>query len=102
MPEAVELTSRRSGRPHPGLGLHLIAEELKGLIADEFNRVFEEQNFGAPVELRLRNMADRIRRWTRVLRDRGGSSSCFDLRRPGRGPRQDRPADPPAVKLFGT
>ena len=33
---------------------------MKGPIADEFNRVFEEQNLGIPIELALRNMADRI------------------------------------------
>jgi tight adherence protein B len=61
MPEAVELISRALRAGHSlASGLHLIAEEMKGPIADEFNRVFEEQNFGVPVELALRNMADRI------------------------------------------
>ena len=61
MPEAVELISRALRSGH-GLasGLHLVAEEMKGPIADEFNRVFEEQNLGIPIELSLRNMADRI------------------------------------------
>jgi tight adherence protein B len=61
MPEAVELMSRSLRSGH-GLasGLHLVAEEMKGPIADEFNRVFEEQNLGIPIELSLRNMADRI------------------------------------------
>ena len=61
MPEAVELISRALRAGH-GLasGLHLVAEEMKGPIADEFNRVFEEQNLGMPIELSLRNMADRI------------------------------------------
>ena len=61
MPEAVELISRALRAGH-GLasGLHLVAEEMKGPIADEFNRVFEEQNLGIPIELSLRNMADRI------------------------------------------
>lgn len=61
MPDAVELVSRALRAGH-GLasGLHLVAEELKGPIADEFNRVFEEQNLGIPIELALRNMADRI------------------------------------------
>jgi tight adherence protein B len=61
MPEAVELISRALRAGH-GLaaGLHLVAEEMAGPIADEFNRVFEEQNLGVPVELALRNMADRI------------------------------------------
>jgi tight adherence protein B len=61
MPEAVELVSRALRAGH-GLasGLHLVAEEMKGPIADEFNRVFEEQNLGIPIEMSLRNMADRI------------------------------------------
>jgi tight adherence protein B len=61
MPEAVELISRALRAGH-GLasGLRLVAEEMKGPIADEFNRVFEEQNLGIPIELALRNMADRI------------------------------------------
>ena len=61
MPEAVELISRALRAGH-GLasGLHLVAEEMRGPIADEFNRVFEEQNLGIPIELSLRNMADRI------------------------------------------
>ena len=61
MPEAVELISRALRSGH-GLasGLQLVAEEMKGPVADEFNRVFEEQNLGIPIELALRNMADRI------------------------------------------
>lgn len=61
MPDAVELVSRALRAGHSlASGLHLVAEELKGPIADEFNRVFEEQNLGIPIELALRNMADRI------------------------------------------
>ena len=61
MPEAVELISRALRAGH-GLasGLHLVAEEMKGPIADEFGRVFEEQNLGIPIELSLRGLADRI------------------------------------------
>ncbi|MGZ3488598.1 MAG: type II secretion system F family protein [Isosphaeraceae bacterium] len=61
MPEAVELIGRALRAGH-GLasGLHLVSEEMRGPIADEFNRVFEEQNLGIPIELSLRNMADRI------------------------------------------
>jgi tight adherence protein B len=61
MPAAVDLISRALRAGH-GLasGLHLVSEEMKGPIADEFNRVFEEQNLGIPVEIALRNMADRI------------------------------------------
>jgi tight adherence protein B len=61
MPEAVELIGRALRAGH-GLasGLNLVAEEMTGPIADEFNRVFEEQNLGIPIELSLRNLADRI------------------------------------------
>ncbi len=61
MPEAVELISRALRAGH-GLasGLHLVADEMKGPVADEFNRVFEEQNLGIPIELSLRNLADRV------------------------------------------
>jgi tight adherence protein B len=61
MPEAVELISRALRAGH-GLasGLHLVAEEMKGPIAEEFGRVFEEQNLGIPIEMSLRAMADRI------------------------------------------
>ncbi len=61
MPEAVELIGRALRAGH-GLasGMHLVAEEMKGPISDEFGRVFEEQNLGIPLELALRGMADRI------------------------------------------
>jgi tight adherence protein B len=61
MPQAVELIGRALRAGH-GLasGMHLVAEEMKGPIADEFGRVFEEQNLGVPIEVALRGMADRI------------------------------------------
>jgi len=61
MPEAVELIGRALRAGH-GLasGLRLVAEEMKGPIADEFGRVFEEQNLGIPIEMSLRGMAERI------------------------------------------
>ncbi len=61
MPQAVELIGRALRAGH-GLasGMHLVAEEMKGPIADEFGRVFEEQNLGVPIEMALRGMADRI------------------------------------------
>lgn len=53
MPDAVELISRALRAGHSlASGLRLVAEEMKGPIADEFNRVFEEQNLGIPIELR--------------------------------------------------
>ncbi|MFO0952865.1 MAG: type II secretion system F family protein [Isosphaeraceae bacterium] len=61
MPEAVELISRALRAGH-GLasGLKLASEEMKGPIAFEFGRVFEEQNLGIPIEVSLRGMADRV------------------------------------------
>jgi tight adherence protein B len=61
MPEAVELVSRALRAGHGfASGLHLVADEMKGPIAEEFGRVFEEQNLGIPIEVSLRGMADRI------------------------------------------
>ena len=61
MPEAVELISRALRAGH-GLasGMNLVSDEMKGPIAVEFGRVFEEQNLGIPIELALRGMAERI------------------------------------------
>jgi tight adherence protein B len=61
MPEAVELVARALRAGH-GLasGLHLVAEEMEGPIADEFGRVFEEQNLGVPLEVALRGLSERI------------------------------------------
>ena len=99
MPEAVELISRGLRAGH-GLasGMQLVAEEMKGPIADEFGRVFEEQNLGIPIELSLRgdgrpDPAD----GRPLLRDRRHHPARH-RRRPRRGPRQDRQADPPAVR----
>ncbi|CAN5884701.1 type II secretion system F family protein [soil metagenome] len=61
LPEAVELMSRalRAGQ---GLAasMNLVSEEMRGPIADEFGRVFEEQNLGVPLEVSLRGMAERV------------------------------------------
>lgn len=61
MPEGVELISRALRAGHSlASGLRLVAEEMKGPIAEEFGRVFEEQNLGIPIEISLRGLADRI------------------------------------------
>ncbi len=61
MPEAVELMSRALRAGH-GLasGMNLVAEEMKGPVAQEFGRVFYEQNLGVPIEASLRGMAERV------------------------------------------
>ena len=61
MPEAVELIGRGLRAGHSlASALHLVSEEMKGPIADEFGRVFEEQNLGIPLEVTLRGLADRV------------------------------------------
>ena len=41
-------------------GLHVVAEEMPCPIADEFNRVYEEQNLGIPIDDALKSLADRV------------------------------------------
>ena len=64
MPEGRRADEPRSSRGAAGHGLasgmNLVAEEMTGPIAQEFARVFYEQNLGVPVELSLRGMADRV------------------------------------------
>ena len=61
MPEAVELIGRGLRAGHSlASGMHLVAEEMEGPIADEFGRIFEEQNLGIPMEVALRGMSERI------------------------------------------
>lgn len=61
MPEAVELMSRALRAGHGmASGMSLVAEEMNGPIAQEFGRVFYEQNLGVPIEISLRGMADRV------------------------------------------
>ena len=61
LPEAMELMARALKAGH-GLasGMNLVAEEMTGPIADEFGRVFEEQNFGIPLDVSLRGLAGRV------------------------------------------
>ncbi len=61
MPEAMDLMARALRAGH-GLasGINLISEELTGPIATEFGRVFEEQNFGIPLDVSLRSLAERV------------------------------------------
>ena len=103
MPEAVELISRALRAGH-GLasGLRLVAEEMKGPIADEFGRVFEEQNLGIPIEVALRGLGDRIPAMDVRFFVIAVVIQRADRRRPGRGARQDRPADPPAIRAVRT
>ena len=61
LPEAVELMGRALRAGH-GLasGMQLVAHEMRGPVADEFGRAFEEQNLGVPIDEALRGMAERV------------------------------------------
>ena len=61
MPDALELVGRALRAGH-GLasGLHVVAEEMAPPMAEEFGRIFEEQNLGIPLEDALRGLAERV------------------------------------------
>ncbi len=40
--------------------MHVVAEEMPSPIADEFGRVYEEQNLGIAHRGRLKNMCERV------------------------------------------
>src|SRR5579871_2420428 len=59
--DALELVARALRAGHSlGAGMHVVAEEMPSPIADEFGRVFEEQNLGIPIEDAMRSMCDRV------------------------------------------
>jgi len=61
LPEALELVARALRAGHSlAAGLHVVAEEMPAPVADEFNRVYEEQNLGIPIEDALKSMCDRV------------------------------------------
>jgi len=61
LPEAMEMIARslRSGQSL-AFGISMVAGEMGQPISGEFNRVFEEQNLGIPMEQSLKELADRI------------------------------------------
>lgn len=61
LPEALEMIARalRAGQSM-GFGFNLVAQEMGPPIGKEFNRIFEEQNLGIPVDQSLREMSERI------------------------------------------
>ncbi|MBV9123984.1 MAG: type II secretion system F family protein [Planctomycetes bacterium] len=61
LPDALELVGRalRSGHALAS-GMHLVGEEMPAPIAEEFTRVYEEQNLGITLEDALRSMCDRV------------------------------------------
>jgi tight adherence protein B len=61
LPEALELVARALRAGHSlGSGFHLVASEMADPIATEFNRCYEEQNLGIPMEEALDALANRV------------------------------------------
>jgi tight adherence protein B len=61
LPDALELISRALRAGHSlAAGFHLVSEEMSEPIGYEFNRVFEEQNLGIPLDDALKAMTDRV------------------------------------------
>ena len=61
LPDALEMIARslRAGQSL-GMGFSVVANEMSAPIGKEFNRVFEEQNLGIPLEESLLAMCDRV------------------------------------------
>jgi len=61
LPDALELVARALRAGHSlGAGMHVVAEEMPSPIADEFGRVFEEQNLGIAIEESMNSMCERV------------------------------------------
>ncbi|MGI9458283.1 MAG: type II secretion system F family protein [Aeoliella sp.] len=61
LPEALELVARALRAGHSlAAGFNLVGQEMSAPIATEFNRTFEEQNLGMPLEEALENLCNRI------------------------------------------
>ncbi len=61
LPEALELVARALRAGHSlAAGMHVVAEEMPSPIADEFGRVYEEQNLGIAIEDAMKNMCERV------------------------------------------
>ena len=59
--DALELVARALRAGHSlAAGMHVVAEEMPSPIADEFNRVYEEQNLGIAIDDSLRGMCERV------------------------------------------
>jgi tight adherence protein B len=60
-PEAIDLLSRALRAGHAlTTGLSMVAEELPDPIGPEFQTLYDQQNFGMPLSLALKNFADRV------------------------------------------
>jgi len=61
LPDALELVARALRAGHSlAAGFHVVAEEMPKPIADEFSRVYEEQNLGIPIDEALKNICERV------------------------------------------
>lgn len=61
LPEALELMGRALRSGHSlGAGMHLCSTEMKGPLAKEFYRCYEQQNLGIPLEQSLRELTERV------------------------------------------
>lgn len=61
LPEALELVARALRAGHSlAAGMHVVAEEMPSPIADEFGRVYEEQNLGIAIEDAMKSMCERV------------------------------------------
>ena len=61
LPEALELISRALRAGHSlAAGFKLCADEMGSPIGDEFNRCYEAQNLGQPLEDAIEEMTDRV------------------------------------------
>ena len=61
LPDALELVARALRAGHSlAAGMHVVAEEMPAPVADEFLRIYEEQNLGIPIEDALKSMCDRV------------------------------------------
>jgi tight adherence protein B len=61
LPDALELVARALRAGHSlAAGMHVVAEEMPAPIAEEFSRVYEEQNLGIPLEDAMRGMVERV------------------------------------------
>jgi tight adherence protein B len=60
-PDAIDLLSRAIRAGHAfNTGIKMISEEMPDPVGKEFQRVFEEQNYGLPIKNALMNLVDRI------------------------------------------
>ena len=61
LPDALELVGRSLRAGHSlSSGLRMVSDEMTAPIGPEFQRAFEEQNLGVPLEEALSNLSDRV------------------------------------------